>query len=29
MQRGPDKSTFDKNWVLNIIVQNYIRASEI
>ena len=23
----PDKSTFDENWVFNIIVQNYIRPS--
>ena len=23
----PDKSTFGVNWVFNIIVQNYIRAS--
>ena len=23
----PDKSTFDENWVYNIIAQNYMRAS--
>ena len=23
----PDKSTIDENWVFNIVIQNYIRAS--